>query len=200
MMEIPNGRMDQMLKALLYPSAYLDALELQVATSQSLPAPMWRLIATISAIGTFVFGWSAGLIIAPWSAFSTGLVLLAAMLCGWLVSGPLLALGGEGPPYWQRAHAISISMITGELIFECGMVLNGLFWLFDWLTDSQAVAFNLLWITLADVVTITMIASLWKSRGVSVVKPITIWIGVFHPVAFGVAILLGRLMHLDWFV
>lgn len=199
-MEIPTGRMDQMLKALLYPSAYLDALERQVATTQSLPAPLWRLIASVSAIGTFVFGWSAGLIITPWPAWSTGLVLQAAMLCGWLVSGPLLVLGGEGPPCWQRAHAVSISMITGELIFECGMVLNGLFWLLDRLTDGQALAFNLLWIALADVVMITMITSLWRSRGVSVVKPIAIWIGVFHPVAIMVAILLGRLLRLEGFL
>ena len=197
-MEIPPGRFDQLLKAVLFPTAFLEALEKQVIPVSGFPRPLWRLMVILSVLGAFVFGFSAGLVIGPWPAVTTGLILLAALVCGWLAALPLLVLGGEGPPCWQRFHGATVSMITGELIFECGMVLNGLFWVFDWLTDAQGLAFNLLWIGLADVAMLVMLISLWHSHRTIALKPLAIWIGVFHPVAIGTAILLGRMAKLSW--
>ncbi len=197
-MEIPPGRFDQLLKAVLFPSAFLDALERQVFVAKVFPKPLWHLIVILGVIGAFVYGITVGLIITSWSAVTTGLVLAAALVCGWLVALPLLVLGAAGPPCWQRFHSAMMSIITAEMIFECGMALNGLFWIFDWLTDAQALTFNLLWLGLADVAMLVMMLSIWRSRQAFTFKPIAIWIGVFHPVAIGVAILLGKMAGLTW--
>ncbi len=176
----PKGKFDQLIHLVMHPTPSLQALEAEMDAGGGPPVPLWRLIAILSLIGFFIYGFSIGLLIEGWRPVVTALIFALVIGVGWaLYLLALLALPSPAPR-WFRTHVALMGMIYGEFVFECGIVLNLAFWWSKWLTASQALSLVHCWVGLASFTTFFTMISQWEQRGWRSIMPATLWLALFN--------------------
>lgn len=175
-MEIPDSTLGQLVKAVVYPSAYLDALRARAHEDPRWEPPvhMWRTAVGYCLLGTLVFGVTAGLAVGEWPYYQAAAFFGITYALAWGVFFNFFA-SSLPRPAWLSRHIATVVLLFGEMLFEVGAVLNLTFWLTDWLSRAQAIQFNLAWILLADVTMGVVFVGLLKHGHIPAGRPLLLW-------------------------
>lgn len=176
-MEIPDSTLGQMLKAVFYPSAYLDALRERADRDARWEPPMhmWRTAIGVCTLGTLIFGLTAGLAVGDWPYYQAAAFFALTYALAWAVFFALF-VSCFPRPAWLSRHIAVVVLLFGEMLFEVGALLNLIFWLTNWLSRAQAIQFNLAWVLLADVTMGVVFVGLLKHGHIPVGRPLLLWL------------------------